>query len=84
MQVIEIPYAPRKQLVAFHARKERFACLVAHRRFGKTVGAINDLIRDCLSIQRENVRCAYIAPFYNQAKAIAWDYVKHFTAPIPA
>ena len=83
MQVIEIPYSPRKQLVAFHARKERFACLVAHRRFGKTVGAINDLIRDCLSIQRENVRCAYIAPFYNQAKAIAWDYVKHFTAPIP-
>lgn len=83
MPTIEIPYAPRKQLVPFHKRKERFACLVAHRRFGKTVGAVNDLIRDCLTIERQAVRCAYIAPFYNQAKAIAWDYVKHFTAPIP-
>lgn len=83
MQTIEIPYAPRKQLREFHARPHRFACLVAHRRFGKTVGAINDLIRDCLTIQRDAVRCAYIAPFYNQAKAIAWDYVKQFTAPIP-
>ena len=83
MPTIEIPYAPRKQLVPFHKRKERFACRVAHRRFGKTVGAVNDLIRDCLTIERQAVRCAYIAPFYNQAKAIAWDYVKHFTAPIP-
>lgn len=83
MPTIEIPYAPRKQLLPYHARKERFACLVAHRRFGKTVGAINDLIRSALTIQREAVRCAYIAPYYNQAKAIAWDYVKHFTAPIP-
>lgn len=81
--LITIPYAPRKQLEAFHKRKERFACLVAHRRFGKTVGAINDLIKDAINIKRENVRVGYIAPFYNQAKAIAWDYVKHFTAPIP-
>jgi hypothetical protein len=83
MPTIEIPYAPRKQLVPFHNRKERFACLVAHRRFGKTVGAINDLIKDCITIRRDAVRCGYIAPFYNQAKAIAWDYVKEFTAPIP-
>lgn len=83
MPTIEIPYAPRKQLVPFHNRTQRFGCLVAHRRFGKTVGAINDLIKDCLTIPRDNVRCGYIAPFYNQAKAIAWDYVKEFTAPIP-
>lgn len=81
--VVTIPYAPRKQLVPFHRRKERFACLVAHRRFGKTVGAINDLIKSAMTINRENVRVGYIAPYYNQAKAIAWDYVKHFTAPIP-
>lgn len=83
MPAIEIPYAPRKQLLPFHDRKERFACIVAHRRFGKTVGAINDLIRDCLTIPRDAVRCGYIAPYFNQAKAIAWDYVKEFTAPIP-
>ena len=82
-QVIEIPYKPREQLVAYHDRKERFACLVAHRRFGKTVAAINDLIRDALTIPRPNVRVAYIAPYYSQAKAVAWDYVKEFTAVIP-
>lgn len=68
---------------AFHDRTQRFACIVAHRRMGKTVGAINDLIRDTLTIPRENVRTAYIAPYYSQAKAIAWDYAKEFTAPIP-
>lgn len=83
MAVIEIPYKPRPQLADFHSRTERFACLVAHRRFGKTVGAINDLIRDALTIDRPNVRVAYIAPYYRQAKAIAWDYLKEFTAPIP-
>lgn len=83
MPTIEIPYAPRKQLLPFHNRKERFACIVAHRRFGKTVGAINDLIKSALSINRENVRCGYIAPYFNQAKAISWDYIKQFTAPIP-
>lgn len=83
MRKIEIPYSPRKQLMPYHNRTERFACLVAHRRFGKTVGAVNDLIKDCLTIERQSVRCGYIAPYYNQAKAIAWDYVKHFTAPIP-
>jgi hypothetical protein len=83
MAVIEIPYKPRAHLQDFHNRKERFACLVAHRRFGKTVAAINDLIRDALTIQRKNVRVAYIAPYYRQAKAIAWDYLKEFTAVIP-
>jgi phage terminase large subunit len=81
--IVTIPYKPRPQLEAFHARKERFACLVAHRRFGKTVGAINDLIRDALTINRPDVRVAYIAPYYRQAKAVVWDYAKHFTAPIP-
>lgn len=57
--------------------------MVAHRRFGKTVGAINDLIRDALTITRPNVRVAYIAPYYSQAKAVAWDYAKEFTAVIP-
>ena len=57
--------------------------MVAHRRFGKTVASLNDLIRDALTIDRQNVRVAYIAPYYRQAKAIAWDYLKEFTAPIP-
>lgn len=83
MAEVIIPYKPRPHLEAFHARTERFACIVAHRRFGKTVGAINDLIRDALTIDRQNVRAAYIAPYFRQAKAVVWDYAKHFTATIP-
>ena len=80
---IVLPYTPRSIMLPFHNRTERFACLVAHRRCGKTVAAVNDLIRDAFVIPLENVRVAYIAPYYNQSKAIAWDYVKQFTAPIP-
>ena len=47
METIEINYKPRSQAKDFHSRTERFAVLVAHRRFGKTVAAINDLIKSC-------------------------------------
>lgn len=64
--------------------------LVAHRRFGKTVGCINDDIRACLrsthwrtGLPLENFRAAYFAPLLKQAKAIAWDYVKFYTRTIP-
>ena len=83
MPEITIPYTPREVMLPFHNRKERFACLVAHRRCGKTVAAINDLIRDALTIPRQNVRVAYVAPTYRQAKAVAWDYCKEFTRSIP-
>ena len=79
----EINYKPREQIKAFHNRKERFAIIVAHRRFGKTVAAINDLIRSCFEIDRPNVRVAYIAPYLSQAKAVAWDYALEFTRDIP-
>lgn len=80
---LEIDYKPRDQIRAFHDRKERFAIIVAHRRFGKTVAAINDLIRSCFVIDRPNVRVAYIAPYLSQAKAVAWDYALEFTRDIP-
>lgn len=31
----------------------------------------------------ENARFAYIAPYYKQAKAVAWDMLKQFSQPIP-
>lgn len=77
-----IRYKPRKLLKPFHKRNQRYAVIVAHRRFGKTVAAINDLIRDALTIPRKNVRVAYIAPYYRQAKAIAWDYLLEYTKDI--
>tara|TARA_B100001109_G_scaffold197385_1_gene163961 strand:- start:376 stop:1635 length:1260 start_codon:yes stop_codon:yes gene_type:complete len=77
-----INYRPRKLVKNFHKREERFAVIVAHRRFGKTVAAINDLIRTALTLNRKQVRVAYIAPYYRQAKAIAWDYLLEYTQDI--
>lgn len=82
-QRVLIPYFPRPQFIAFHARTERFACIVAHRRFGKTVGCINELQRGALTCQNDRPRFAYIAPYLKQAKTVAWDYLLHFSAPIP-
>ena len=80
---VDLDYAPRRQAMDFHNRKERFAIIVAHRRFGKTVAVINDLIRYCFECPLDNVRVAYIAPYLSQAKAVAWDYVLQYTALIP-
>jgi len=56
---------------------------VAHRRAGKTVAAINELIRAALACDKPNPRFAYLAPWFAQAKDVAWGYLKQYTAPIP-
>jgi hypothetical protein len=61
---------------------ERWACIVAHRRAGKTVAAINDLIRAAMHCERPEPRLAYVAPFTSQAKDVAWSYLKQYTASI--
>ena len=85
MVEVVIPYRPRSQFLAYHERTERFAKIVAHRRFGKTVGCINDKVRAALSNTRQYPppRYSYVAPTYTQAKDIAWGYLKHYSAPIP-
>lgn len=80
---VVIPYAPRAAFRPFHNRTQRFAVLVCHRRAGKTVSTINDKIKRCLNADRPNWRAAYIAPFYAQAKDVAWDYVQRYASPIP-
>lgn len=65
----------------FHRRNKRWSMLVAHRRAGKTVAAINDLIEKATYNTREAPRYAYVAPLLKQAKAIAWEYLKKFAAP---
>lgn len=80
---IVIPYSPRKAFLPFHNRKERFFCGVAHRRAGKTVAAVNDLIKAALTCDKPSPRFAYIAPWFAQAKDVAWGYLKQYTAPIP-
>jgi phage terminase large subunit len=79
---ITLPYAPRGVFLPFHERKQRWAVLVAHRRAGKTVSTINDKIRRALITPKANYRAAYVAPFFVQAKDIAWDYLKRYAAPV--
>ena len=76
-------YQPRPLQAQLHREVKRFNVLVAHRRFGKTVWAVNELIDQCLRCPKPDPRYAYIAPFFNQAKDIAWEYLKRYTAPIP-
>jgi phage terminase large subunit len=77
----EIPYEPRVQFIPFHQRNQRWACLLVHRRGGKTVACINDIIARALFTDKKDGRYAYIAPFYRQAKDVAWAYLKHYAEP---
>src|SRR5215475_5195923 len=85
MSEIVIPYKPREQFTGYHERVERFSKIVAHRRAGKTVAIINELIRAALTNPRTAPppRYAYIAPTYAQAKDVVWNYLKYYSSPIP-
>lgn len=76
-----IPYAPRPLFVPFHQRTQRFSCEVVHRRGGKTVSRVNELIKSGISCTLDRPRFAYIAPYLKQAKAVVWDYLKHYSTP---
>jgi len=81
---VELDYCPRDVFWDFHERKERWAVIVAHRRCGKTVSCINELIYKALIEGKEDGRYAYVAPYYSQAKNIAWDYLLRFSKPVMA
>ena len=82
---INIPYSPRPLQKELHeaVSATRWSVVVCHRRFGKTVMAINHLLRDAILTDKTNPRYAYIAPTYRQAKAVAWDYLKQFAEAVP-
>jgi hypothetical protein len=64
-------------------KAHRWSVVVCHRRWGKTVMAINHLLRDAVICSKPNPRFHYIAPTYRQAKSVAWDYVHQFAGAIP-
>ena len=84
MAKVTIPYAPREQQVQIHnlIDEYRFSVVVAHRRMGKTVSAINHLIKAAVLNKLEAPRYAYIAPTYGQAKRVAWDYLVKYVKPL--
>lgn len=56
--------------------------MVAHRRAGKTVACVMDLLARASAFKGRDGRFAYVAPYYVQAKDAAWTYLKRFTLPI--
>ena len=81
-RVVTIPYKPREAFRQFHNRAERWAIIVAHRRAGKTVACINDLIRRAAETGKKGDLFAYIAPYHSQAKAVAWQYLLEYSQPL--
>jgi hypothetical protein len=77
-ETISIPYVPRPQQLEIHEAmaKHRFGVVVCHRRLGKTYCACAALIHAALTFNSNDGRFGYIAPYYKQAKKVAWDIFK--------
>jgi phage terminase large subunit len=82
-QTITTGYSPRPLQEKLHRHLKRFNVLLMHRRFGKTVFSINELIDKGLRNSLRNPQYAYIAPTYGQAEKIAWAMLKDYTRNIP-
>lgn len=72
-------FIPRRLQAELYLKLRRFNVIVCHRRFGKTVFAVNHQINRLLQNPLPAPRAAYIAPTYGQAKRISWDYYKLYT-----
>jgi hypothetical protein len=53
--------------------------MVAHRRAGKTVASVNEIIGRAIYCKKKRPRYAYVAPLLKQGKKIAWEYLKEYT-----
>ena len=49
---IKMRLEPREQFMPFMERKQRFGCVVAHRRSGKIFHAIMDMVARALAYKR--------------------------------
>lgn len=81
--LITTGYVPRSLQEEMHFNRKRFNVIVCHRRMGKTVFAINDLIDFALRNLLPNPQYLYLAPYFGQAKRVAWDIFKLYTSMIP-
>lgn len=82
-QTIDLGFRPRPWQERSLRSRKRFNVEVVHRRGGKTVKAVIRVIDSALKATKPMSRYGYVAPLLKQAKAIAWDYLKAYTAPIP-
>jgi phage terminase large subunit len=91
VKVVRLEYQPRAAFVPFHQRTKRRTVIVAHRRAGKTLSVLQDLIARALNFQKKGrngklysrPRFAYLCPYKGQAKLVARQYLIDFTKTIP-
>lgn len=78
MQPAILHYEPRPFQRKLHAgwSSHRDSIVLCHRRGGKTVGAVAQLIDDCIRCQLPAPQVAYICPTYTQAKRVALGYFR--------
>lgn len=84
-RTVLIPYRPRPLQAKFHREAKRFSVAVCHRRFGKTVMAVNHVIKVLIERAATGMtrpQGAYIAPTYSQAKRVAWSYLKDYAGAL--
>lgn len=84
--VVASTYKPRAAFSPFHSRHQRYAVLVCHRRAGKTVSTVNDIVDKAIRfphIPDKPGKFGYVAPFKTQAKDAAWRYFKAAVRHIP-
>ena len=75
-------FSPAPHQWTVHERLQRYSVLVCHRGFGKTVLAVNELLKS--GAEEAGTEYAYIAPFRKQAKDVAWGKVlKPYAGAIP-
>ena len=60
-----LKYEPRPQFIELHNRTQRWAYVNTHRRAGKTVSLVNDLIFGTLECRLRKPQLAYIGPTYS-------------------
>ena len=64
---LDTGFVPRRLQLELRQSLKRFNVIVCHRRFGKTVFAINHQIDKMVRNKNTNPRAAYLAPTYGQA-----------------
>ena len=80
----DVEIRARKQFKEFLNTDKRWSIAVAHRRAGKTVACVQKLTKAALECTKPEPRFAYVAPLFNQAKDIAWLYLRHYARLLDA
>jgi len=81
--VVNTGYYPRPHQEWLHRKVKRFNVVVAHRRFGKTIFCLSDMLDSLIKNPRKNPQGAYLGPTFGSAKRVAWSYMKDMVRDFP-